>query len=116
MKKALKKITVRIYYYKDGEKIEAVPAGIRGNLSDCEITDEEREKGIDVNDLNRMNTLKWDKNMRMWSIDIRARRHDRIIKNVLERLVPWYCAFKEAVAVSIFIVFFVGASLTFLLN
>jgi hypothetical protein len=86
MKKTLTKITSSMYYYKDNERIEGVPEGVRGNLSgitgdftnirgdlsyisgdltgirgdltgirgdlnDCEITDEERAKGIDIKDL-----------------------------------------------------------------
>ena len=74
MKKALERIEKKYYYYdKDGKKIEGeIPPGIRGDLSgirgnlthvrgnlsgvwgdlnECEITDTDRRKGIDVKDL-----------------------------------------------------------------
>jgi hypothetical protein len=64
MKKLLQKNT-NLYHIKDGIRIEGVHenisgnvndirgdvSGISGNLDDCEITDEEREKGININDL-----------------------------------------------------------------
>ena len=73
MKKALKRIEYRIWHYDNkGKKIEGAHSditgnlsgirgdlsGIRGdlsditgNLSDCKITEEERKKGISVDDL-----------------------------------------------------------------
>lgn len=58
MKKTLTKIENKIFYYKDGIKIEGKHSGIHGNVSDisddvdsCEITDEERKRGIDIEDL-----------------------------------------------------------------
>jgi hypothetical protein len=58
MKKALTKITGSMYYYENGERIEGVPEDISGNLSsitgnlnDCEITEEERNRGIAIKDL-----------------------------------------------------------------
>ena len=59
MKKALKRLEYRFWHYNDkNEKVEGAPSeitgdlsGITGDLSDCEITDEDREKGIDLDDL-----------------------------------------------------------------
>ena len=65
MKKALKRITSAIYYYKNSIKIEGAPSdisgdltGIRGDLtyisgdlSGCEITAEERAAGIKIEEL-----------------------------------------------------------------
>ena len=72
MKKSLTRTPNKTYYYEDSERIEGVPkditgdlsgvtgnlsgisgnlSGISGNLDDCDITDEEREKGIDINEL-----------------------------------------------------------------
>ena len=65
MKKLLTQVTSARYYYKDGERVDGVPefvrgdltniygnlTGISGNLDDCEITDEDRAKGIDIKDL-----------------------------------------------------------------
>ena len=79
MKKTLTRTPNKTYYYEDSERIEGVPkditgnlsgvrgnlsgvtgdlsgitgdlSGITGNLDDCDITDEEREKGISINEL-----------------------------------------------------------------
>lgn len=72
MKKALTKTPSAIYYFKDGVRMEGAHylirgdltgirgdltgifgdlTGIRGNLDDCEITEEERKNGIDIQDL-----------------------------------------------------------------
>jgi len=65
MKKTLTRTPYETYYYEDSERIEGVPkditgdlsgisgnlSGISGNLDDCDITDEEREKGISINEL-----------------------------------------------------------------
>ena len=79
MKRALSKVKGLYYYNKDGKKIYAFPdwiwgdfagisghvtgirgdatgirgdvTGIRENIDDCELTDEEREKGIDIQEL-----------------------------------------------------------------
>ena len=79
MKKKLKKTDSIIYHYKDGKRIKGVPEGIsgdlsgvsgnltgisgdltgvrgdllgvRGDLDECEITQEDRKRGIDVEDL-----------------------------------------------------------------
>lgn len=79
MKKALKRAFGVCYYYKDGKRIEGVHDrisgdvsgisgdvsgisgdvggisgdvnGLYGNLDDCELTDEERTKGVDIKDL-----------------------------------------------------------------
>ena len=64
----LKKLTrsqSSIYHYIDGKRTEGAPSTVRGDLSgisgdlseisgdinDCEITDEDRKKGISVSDL-----------------------------------------------------------------
>ena len=65
MKKGLKREDFVIWHYENDNKVEGIPngitgdlsgitgnlSGIRGDLSDCEITDEDREKGIDLDDL-----------------------------------------------------------------
>ena len=72
MKKALERIKLKVWHYKDGEKIEGVHSKISGNVSDisgnvsdisgnvtgisgdiddCNITGAEREKGINISDL-----------------------------------------------------------------
>jgi len=59
MKRALEKTKPDVlWYYDDGIRREGVPAGITGNLtgikgdlSACEITYEDREKGINIEDL-----------------------------------------------------------------
>lgn len=58
MKKNLTKIENKIYHYKDGVRMEGVHkditgdvSGIIGNLDDCEITQEERAKGVDISEL-----------------------------------------------------------------
>jgi len=58
MKKALKKISSTIYYYEDGKCVDGVPVGISGDLSgisgdldNCEITEEDRKRGITVEEL-----------------------------------------------------------------
>jgi hypothetical protein len=58
MKKELTKIQNNLYYYKDGAKIEGKNEGLSGDctnlsgdLDDCKITAEEREKGIDISEL-----------------------------------------------------------------
>ena len=58
MKRVLRRMKQEFYYLAGGERIEGFPAGIRGdlsgitgNLSDAEITDEERIKGVNIVDL-----------------------------------------------------------------
>ena len=58
MKKALERIKLKVWHYKDGEKIEGVHSkisgnvtGISGDIDDCNITGAEREKGINISDL-----------------------------------------------------------------
>jgi hypothetical protein len=73
MKKALKKIAVSgCYYFVNGNQVEGIHknlsgdvsylrgnvsnligdvSNLSGNVDDCEITDEEREKGINILDL-----------------------------------------------------------------
>ena len=77
MKKALQRKSSATYYYKDDKRVEGVPKGIRGNLTnirgdlsgitgdllgisgdldDCEITAEERAAVISVEDLIKDNS------------------------------------------------------------
>ena len=79
MKKELTKTENNLYYYKDGKRIEGVHkdirgnasgisgnvsgisgnvsgirgnvSGISGNVDDCEITEEDRKKGIKISEL-----------------------------------------------------------------
>ena len=79
MKKALERISNTVWHYEAGHRIDGAPtgisgdlsgirgnltsitgtltgirgdlSGIRGDIDDCQITDEERGKGINVNDL-----------------------------------------------------------------
>jgi len=73
MKKALtRKEPAPLYYYKNGKRIDGRNpdmtgnctglrgdcsnlqgncSGLRGDLDDCEIIDQDREKGIDIKDL-----------------------------------------------------------------
>jgi hypothetical protein len=58
MKATLEKTTTEIYFYVDGERKEAAPpgvtgdlSGVRGDLDACEITEEDRNRGIDIKDL-----------------------------------------------------------------
>ena len=58
MKKALKRIEYKIWHYQDGKTVGGAPSGVRGDLSgvrgeidDCEITDEERKRGISIKEL-----------------------------------------------------------------
>ena len=72
MKKALTKNQNKLYYYKAGiekivdykdkktypenisgniSKLSGNVTGIKGNLYDCEITDKDRKKGIDIQNL-----------------------------------------------------------------
>jgi len=59
MLKKLKKIEMKLYWIDDkGDKHEGVPSGLRGDVSglrgdvdDCSITQEERNKGVNINDL-----------------------------------------------------------------
>lgn len=59
MKKALKKTTAReLYHFVDGVHIDGAPASLRGDVSglegdvdECELSDDERAAGVDVNTL-----------------------------------------------------------------
>jgi hypothetical protein len=65
MKRNLIKNDKEIYYFKDGKKILEVHSnisgnvsniwgdvsGIRGDLDDCDITNKERKKGINIKNL-----------------------------------------------------------------
>ncbi len=54
----VKNINNGIYYYKDSIKIKGAHknirgnvSGIRGDINDCEITPEERKKGVSIQEL-----------------------------------------------------------------
>ena len=58
MKKLLTKIEYNLYHIKDGVRIKGVHSklsgdvsGLSGDVSDCEITEEDRAKGIDISEL-----------------------------------------------------------------
>ena len=72
MKKQLKRAKIEVYYYKDNKKIIGAHENIRGDISEirgdisgisgdvseirgdidlCEITEEERERGIAIEEL-----------------------------------------------------------------
>ena len=65
MLKKLRRQKPIYYYYREGRKIYSAPLDIRGNLTgisgdltdisgdinDCQITDEERKAGINIEDL-----------------------------------------------------------------
>ena len=65
MKKALKRVEYKIWHFLNGNKVEGAPFGITGNLtgirgaltsitgnlSDCELTEEERKRGVSVEEL-----------------------------------------------------------------
>ena len=58
MKKALTRINSEKFYFVDGKKIQGTPERVRGNLSgvrgdidDCELTDEDRKNGINIENL-----------------------------------------------------------------
>ena len=65
MKKLLTKIEYNLYHIKDGVRIKGVNSklygndsgiygdvsGLSGDVSDCEITNEDRAKGIDISKL-----------------------------------------------------------------
>lgn len=57
MKKMLKK-NLGIYHFVNGVRVDGPPSGVsgdlsgvRGNLDECEITEEDRKKGIRIEDL-----------------------------------------------------------------
>ena len=83
MQKNLTKVDSNVYYFKDGVRVSGVNdrisgnvseisgnvsgiygnvSGISGNLDDCEITEEERKEGIDINDL-----IKRDEKSNKWN-------------------------------------------------
>ena len=51
MKKSLIKIKYNIYHYDNGKLVEGCPSGLSGDLSVCEISDEDRKNGINIGDL-----------------------------------------------------------------
>ena len=57
MKRALKRFP-GIFHYRDGGFIEAPPDGVRGDLSgvrgdldDCNLTSDDRKRGVSISDL-----------------------------------------------------------------
>ena len=65
MKKALSRVTTKLYHYKGDIKVDGTNSemignctglygncsGLRGDLDECDITDEDRKKGIDIAEL-----------------------------------------------------------------
>ena len=65
MKAVLSLVKTELYHYVNGKRVEGVPTGLRGDVSglsgdvsdlsgdvdEAEITDKEREKGVNVKDL-----------------------------------------------------------------
>ena len=58
MKKALSRVTTKLYHYKGDIKVDGTDGemignctGLRGDLYECDITDEDRKKGIDIAEL-----------------------------------------------------------------
>ena len=60
MEKVLSRIEseIKVWYYKDGEKVFGLPPGLHGNITglrgdidEAKLTYEERKKGVDVKDL-----------------------------------------------------------------
>lgn len=66
MKQVLKRRKLnQLYYYKNGIRIDGIPdtlqgnvsglwgdaSGLRGDIDDCELTDEDRVKGVNIMDL-----------------------------------------------------------------
>ena len=65
MKKALSRVTTKLYHYKGDIKVDGTNgemignctglsgdcSGLRGDLYECDITDEDRKKGIDIAEL-----------------------------------------------------------------
>ena len=58
MKRVLIRIKHKTYYYRDNKDILGIHEGISGNVSgirgdidDCEISDEERKRGIKIEEL-----------------------------------------------------------------
>ena len=58
MLKKLQRKSSTIFHFVDGKRIEGAPpdvcgnlSGVSGDLDDCEISDDDREKGIDIEDL-----------------------------------------------------------------
>jgi hypothetical protein len=65
MKKALSRVTTKLYHYKGDIKVDGTNSemigdctrlngnctGLCGDLYECDITDEDRKKGIDIAEL-----------------------------------------------------------------
>ena len=54
MKKILKETKKQLYYFEKGVKIiykDGDVTGLYGNCDDCQITQEERKNGVNINDL-----------------------------------------------------------------
>lgn len=58
MKKALSRVTTKLYHYKGDIKVDGTNGemignctGLSGDLDECDITDEDRKKGIDIAEL-----------------------------------------------------------------
>jgi hypothetical protein len=51
VRKALTKAATGCYYFVDGGKLMGAHSGLSGDVTDCEITDDERSAGVVVADL-----------------------------------------------------------------
>lgn len=53
MKRALQRLKndQGVWHYADGIRIVGTPDGVRGDLDACELTDDERERGVSVDQL-----------------------------------------------------------------
>ena len=51
MKRVLTRVQSEMYYFADGVNVSGPPESVSGDLSDADITDEDREKGIQFEDL-----------------------------------------------------------------
>ena len=50
MEKKLRKVVDKgLYHFVDGVRIAGAPSGLRGNVDECGLTEEERNEGVDVN-------------------------------------------------------------------
>ena len=49
----IKKLTKNklFYIYENSKKINGIHGNISGNIDECEISNEDRKKGININDL-----------------------------------------------------------------
>ena len=51
MKRTLKKSQSKTWYFVAGKRVDGVPSGLRGNVDEAELTDEDRERGVNISEL-----------------------------------------------------------------